>query len=148
MEELLVRYLHFIGFIILSATLVGEHLLLSKEMDLKSFKKLAILDAVYGVSALITLSFGLILWLFVGKPSEFYSLNKLFHLKLTLFGLVAILSIFPTVYFLRHRKTKQQVIELPSYIINIVRLEIVLVALIPLLAVLMARGIGFEVFEL
>ena len=148
MEELFVRYLHFIGFIILSATLVGEHLLLSKEMDLKSFKKLAILDGVYGISALVTLSFGVILWLFVGKPSEFYSLNTLFHLKLTLFGLVAILSIFPTVYFLRHRKTKQQVIELPSYIINIVRLEIILVALIPLLAVLMARGIGFEVFEL
>lgn len=142
MEDIFVRYLHFIGIITLASALVGEHLLISKEMDVKTFKKLVILDSIYGVGAIITLIGGALLWFVVGKPAAFYSSNFIFHIKLTVFLLIALLSIFPTVYFLRNRKATFESITLPGYIIKIIRVELCLLVFLPLLAVMIARGVG------
>lgn len=142
MEEIFVRYLHFLGIITLASALIGEHLLISKEMSLKSFKKLIIVDAIYGVGAITTLGGGALLWFAVGKPAEFYSYNFIFHIKLTVFLLIGILSIFPTVYFLRNRKTAFESIIIPNYIVKIIRVELVLLVLLPLLGTLISRGIG------
>ncbi len=141
MEEIVVRYFHFIAFITLSCALVGKHLLLAKEMDSKDFKKLFIVDIAYGVSAVLTLSFGLLLWLVVGKPANFYSSNGIFHLKLSIFAVIALLSVFTTAFILKNRKVESEIIFVPSYIIILVRMEMVLLTIIPLLAILMARGL-------
>lgn len=142
MEELYVRYFHFLSIIVLASALVGEHLLLSKKMPVNVFKKVIVLDAIYGVSAVTTLVSGLLLWLSFGKPAEFYSSNYIFHIKLTLYVAIALLSIFPTVYFLRNLKTKEHDIILPQYLISIIRLELLLFLPLPLLGVLIAKGIG------
>lgn len=142
MEELLIRYVHFLSIIVLASALVGEHLLLSKKMPVKVFKKVIVLDAIYGVSAVTALVSGLFLWLSFGKPAEFYSSNYIFHIKLTLYVAIALLSIFPTVYFLRNLKTKEHDIILPQYLISIIRLELLLFLPLPLLGVLIAKGIG------
>ena len=142
MEELYVRYFHFLSIIVLASALVGEHLLLSKKMPVNVFKKVIVLDAIYCVSAVTTLVSGLLLWLSFGKPAEFYSSNYIFHIKLTLYVAIALLSIFPTVYFLRNLKTKEHDIILPQYLISIIRLELLLFLPLPLLGVLIAKGIG------
>jgi putative membrane protein len=142
MEEIFVRYLHFLGIITLASALLGEHLLISKKMDSKSFKKLVIVDAIYGMGAIATLVGGVLLWFVVGKPAEFYSTNLIFHIKLTAFLLIGLISIFPTVYFLRNRKAHFEYITLPKYIIKIVRIELCLLVILPLLATLIARGVG------
>jgi len=142
MEEIFVRTLHFLGIIILASALVGEHLLISKEMNLKSFKKLVIVDAIYGIGAIATLVGGVLLWFVVGKPADFYSFNFIFHIKLTVFLTVGLLSIFPTVYFLRNRKSVSDSIVIPSYIVKIIRMELCLLVFLPLLATLIARGVG------
>jgi len=142
MEDIVVRYMHFVGIIILASTLVAEHLLISKQMDLKTFKKLIVVDSIYGISAMVTLVAGLLLWLAVGKPSEFYSSNFIFHIKVSLFITIGLLSAVPTIYFVRNRKATAATIVLPNYIVAILRLELTLLLVIPLLAVLMARGIG------
>jgi len=142
MEDIFVRYFHFLGIITLASTLVGEHLLISKQMDMKSFKKLIVVDALYGVGATTTLITGGLLWLSIGKPAEFYSSNYLFHIKLTVFAVIGLLSIFPTVYFIRNRKLTSEFITLPSYIIKIIRVELSLLLLLPLLGMLIAQGIG------
>jgi len=142
MEEVFVRYLHFLGIITLASALVAEHLLISKEMDVKSFKKLIIVDAFYGVGAIATLIGGALLWFSVGKPAEFYSSNFIFHIKLTAFLTIGLLSIFPTVYFLRNRKSTSDFITLPNYIVKIIRVELCLLVLLPLLGALIARGVG------
>lgn len=143
MEELLIRYFHFLSIIVLASALVGEHLLLSKKMPINVFKKVIVLDAIYGLSAIMTLVSGLLLWLSFGKPSEFYSSNHMFHIKLALFVVIALLSIFPTVYFLRHLKTQKKTISLPRYVITIVRIELCMFLLLPLLGVLIAKGVGY-----
>jgi putative membrane protein len=142
MEDILVRTLHFLGIFILVSTLVAEHLLISKQMDLKTFKKLVAVDGIYGVGAVLTLVGGLLLWFAVGKPQEFYTANWIFHLKVTLFVAIGILSVFPTYYFLHNRKTTAELIEIPNYIVVVIRIELALLVVIPFLATSMARGVG------
>lgn len=144
MGEILVRYLHFLSLFILMSSLVGEHLLIDKKMDLKAFKKLAVLDSIYGLSALFTLISGLLLWFAVGKESVFYTSNFIFHIKITLFVVIAILSVFPTLYFLRHRNTVFDSLVLPRYIVGLIRAQLTLLCIVPLLAVLMSRGVGLS----
>jgi putative membrane protein len=143
--EIVLRYLHFISIFTIFATLVSEHLLLKKSLTRAEVGRLARLDAVYGVAALTLLIAGLTLWLgSVGKPAIFYSKNWIFHTKLTCFLLVALLSIYPTVFFIKNRKGHQdEVIAVPKAIFWMLRIELLLLVIIPLLAGLMAHGVGF-----
>jgi putative membrane protein len=144
MQETLVRSLHFIGIFGLFAALVSEHLLIKPEMSKTEMKKLAVMDAIYGVSAITILVAGLLLWFVVGKPAEFYSQNPVFHVKLTLFVLIAVLSIYPTVFFIKNRNPQMAITKVPSKIIILIRIQLLLVLLIPFLATTMARGIGLS----
>ena len=142
MAEVLVRYLHFLGIIALSASLVSEHLLLSLDNSAKKMKRLAAVDGVFGMSALTVLAAGLLLWFVVGKPSEFYTHNWVFHIKLTLFAVIGCLSVFPTIFFIRHRNSASDDVIIPKSIIMIVRAELALLLCVPLFAAFMARGYG------
>lgn len=144
MEELYIRTIHFLGVMLLSSALFYELLSISRSITNAQLKKLVWVDALFGASAVIVLVAGSLLWIYFGKSSEFYTKNPIFHIKLTAFFLIAIISIFPTWFFLRNRKSVQATIDVPSYILHIVRLEAVLLLSIPLLAVLMARGFGLE----
>tara|TARA_B100001964_G_C13884825_1_gene444572 strand:- start:203 stop:634 length:432 start_codon:yes stop_codon:yes gene_type:complete len=141
MEEfIIVRYLHFLGIILLTSTLVLENFLFSNNLKNNIIKKLLLIDGLYGLSAILTFITGFILWFYVGKPSEFYTTNPIFHIKLTLFMVVVVLSIFPTVFLFRNRKSTSEVI-VPKYIRLIKRHELMFLIMIPLVAVLMAYGI-------
>ncbi|PZR38474.1 MAG: DUF2214 domain-containing protein, partial [Azospira oryzae] len=104
-----------------------------------------VIDAVYGCAALALLIAGLTLWLgSFGKPVVYYTKNWIFHTKITCFALIGILSIYPTVFFIRNRKGNQtDVIPVPESIFWMLRFELVLLFIIPLLAGLMAHGVGF-----
>ena len=140
--EILIRYLHFIGIIVLSSVLVAEHVLIKSQISKSDLRRLVVIDAVYGISALVVFTAGLALWLWVGKPSEFYSGNPVFHAKLTVFVLMGLLSITPTRFIFRQRNVTEDVIDVPRYIIHFVRAELTLLIIIPLLAVFMAKGYG------
>lgn len=142
--ELFIRYTHFIGIVCLAGMLISQNLMMSKVVDNQTLRKLTIADSIYGISALVILGAGLSLWLWVGKPSSFYSGNAIFHIKLSLFIVVGLLSIIPTVFFMRNRKNNAAQVNIPSYVIFVKRVELVLLLFIPLLAVLMARGVGLN----
>ena len=142
MHEVLVRYLHFVGIIMLGATLVAEHILLSVDTSPKKFKRLALIDGLFGASAVMVLAAGLLLWFVVGKPSVFYSHNWIFHAKLTVFVIIALLSIYPTLFFLRNRQKAADEVVVPRKLVMIIRIELTLLLLLPLLAALMAHGFG------
>jgi putative membrane protein len=143
--EILFRYLHFLSILVMFSSVVSEHLLLKPRMTRSEIQRLSVLDAVYGISALIIVGIGLTLWFGVGKPAEFYTKNWIFHLKVGLFIIVAILSIYPTVFFLRNRKGNNpaELVDVPKSIVWLIRLELLLLAFIPLCAALMAKGIGY-----
>ncbi|MFC5626998.1 DUF2214 family protein [Algoriphagus winogradskyi] len=143
--EILLRYLHFISIFAIVGSLVSEHLLLKKELTRKEIKRIATIDGVYGMGALILLAVGLTLWLGgYGKPTEFYSYNFIFHIKITLFAFIGILSIYPTVFFIKNGKGDQdEFVQIPKTIFMLLRLELLLLFIIPLLAGLMAKGVGY-----
>ncbi len=143
--EILFRYLHFISIFAMVSSIVSEHLLLKARMTRSEIRRLSVLDAVYGISALVVVAVGLTLWFGVGKPAEFYSKNFIFHTKVGLFVLMAILSVYPTIFFLKNRKgdNMNELVDIPKNIVWLIRLELLLVLIIPLLATLMAKGVGY-----
>jgi putative membrane protein len=143
--EIILRYLHFISIFAIVGSLVSEHLLLKKELSRAEIGRLSRIDAVYGIAALILLTVGLTLWFGgFGKPSVYYSKNWIFHLKITLFITIGLLSIYPTVFFIKNRKgNPEERIKIPSLVFWMLRFELLLLFIIPLLAGLMAHGVGF-----
>ena len=143
--EILLRYIHFISIFAIVGSLVSEHLLLKKMLTRPEIGRLSRIDAVYGIAALSLLTAGLTLWLgSFGKPAQFYTKNWIFHTKITLFAVIGILSIYPTIFFIKNRKgNPDEKIEIPKSIFWMLRFELMLLFIIPLLAGLMAHGIGF-----
>lgn len=141
--ELICRYLHFICIIVIAGALTVEHLLIKPRMSRGELDRLARIDLIYGISAIVLVFAGLSLWLWVGKPAEFYSKNWIFHLKLSLAIALGLMSLPPTIYFLKNRKgDPDEMVDLPKSLIRWIRMELLLLVILPLLAVLMARGIG------
>ena len=143
--EIFLRYLHFISIFAIVGTLVSEHLLLKKELTRGEIRRISRIDAVYGVAALTLLGAGLTLWLSgAGKPTDFYSKNWIFHTKITCFLLVGLLSIYPTVFFIKNGKgDPSELVAIPKTVVMMLRLELTLLLIIPMLAGLMAKGVGF-----
>jgi len=129
---------------VFASLLVTEHVLVKAKLSNQDLKRLLVIDAAYGISALVVLSAGLMLWLWIGKPAGFYSGNPVFQAKLAAFILMGLISIHPTRFYLRHRKSTDAFIQVPKSVIHSIRAEALLLVLIPLLAVFMARGYGLE----
>lgn len=140
--DALIRTLHLFAIIVLAGSLLVENIAIGKEISREDLRNLLKVDAVYGISACLVALLGISLWFWVGKPSAFYSANPVFHAKLGLFLIVGLLSIYPTVFFIRQRKTQTDSIAVPAGVIRALRIELALLALIPLLAYLVARGVG------
>ena len=146
--HILIPYLHFIGIMALMGSLISEHLFLKPSIKKEQIKSLAAVDLIYGISAIVVLATGLLRWFFYGKGYDYYMSTPLFHIKLTLFIIIAVLSIFPTIKFSKWRKQIKRGEE-PDInengvkkLLMFIRIELLLVAIIPLLAVLIARGTG------
>lgn len=142
MTEIFFRYLHFIGIMALAGCLVIQHLILSSEITKEQLKKIAFIDIIYLISALLTLIGGLSLWLWVGKEASFYSTNWIFHMKLSIFVLIALFSIYPTLFYIRAKKSFDESIKIPKLIIMLIRMQLLLVFVTPFLGTLIAKGIG------
>lgn len=142
--EILLRYLHFVSILALAGTLTAELALLKPSLTRKEIGRIAAIDGIYGLSSIVLLAAGLTLWLGgYTKPSVYYSQNWIFLTKLGLVAMVGILSIYPTIFFLRHRKgIADEPVIIPPAIRWSVRVEVMLLVVIPFLAGLMARGIG------
>jgi len=148
LAHVITAYLHFLGMMILMATLLAEHVMLHSQMPPVHIQRLARTDLFYGMAAGLVFLTGLLRFAYFGKGIHFYLGNPVFYIKVGMFLLVALISVYPTMRFLAWRKMLKQG-DLPAldpYIVTrlriAIRLELGLLIVIPLLAVLMARGIG------
>ena len=144
MLDLLVRYCHFLGIIVLGAMLVVEHVAFKPVMSGREMRKMFLYDGLVGLSAVVVFLAGLSLWFWVGKPAEFYTKNPLMHIKFTLFILMFLFSLIPTFFILKHRRSEAEEITVPKRVIMMIRAELLLLFLIPILGVLMAAGVGLR----
>ena len=149
-KDAIFAYLHFIAIFALVWFLAKEWTLLKSGAGQLDLRRLALADAGFGMSAGGVVAAGVLRRVFGAKPWAFYAHNPVFHTKMALFVVVGLVSIVPTRAFLRWRKAAAadanfRVAESEwQRIKRIVLIEMHLVALIPLLAVLMARGIGYR----
>lgn len=144
--EVLLRYIHFLSILLITATLAAEYVLVKDKLTRKEISAISFIDLIYGLASISVFAAGLTLWLGAyGKPAEWYSKNWIFHLKLTLLVIIGLLSVYPTIFFLKNRKgNPDEQVAIPSSIKKIITLELFLLVLIPILAGLMAKGIGFR----
>ena len=149
LTDLLLASLHHLLIFALVSMLVTESVLLRGAIDGATLQRLAKLDAGYGAVAGLLLVVGLLRVWFGIKGYDFYLHNPWFHAKLGAYILVGLLSILPTVRFLRWRKAlRADAAYLPpanevARLRGIVRFELVLIAVIFVLAAAMARFGGF-----
>lgn len=142
MDEAIIRYLHFVGILLFSSALFVQLFLLSVSVTAEQMRRIARADAMAGMSFLVVLVTGFLLWFMVGKPSAYYSSNWVFYLKLTTLFIIVLLAIQPAIFFARNRRRTDMVVEVPQRFVKQVRAEVVLLLIVPLFAVLMARGYG------
>jgi putative membrane protein len=118
------------------------------EMEpLLAYLHLARLDIVFFVSAIAALATGLLRLFFYAKGLDFYLPNLAFQLKMALYVTIALISIRPTTRFIRWRRAVAAGGPVPAAaevasVRRLIHVELALLALMPLMAVLMARGIG------
>jgi putative membrane protein len=145
--EPLVAYLHYLAMILLAGFLVGEMVVCRPSLEAAQVRLLPRLDLVFFGAALLALATGLLRLLVYAKGLGFYLPNPFFITKMALYVAVAALSIKPTMTFLRWRRRLTETGELPpaaeiAAARRLIHVEVALLALMPLMAVLMARGVG------
>jgi len=143
-------YVHFASIMLLTAFLVSQLCLCTQRLRLEQVPMLARLDLLYLVAAVAALASGALRVFVTGKGHAFYLGNPVFYIKLALFLAIGLVSISPTVQFLRWRRALNAG-EQPILQANDIRtarryilLELALLAFVPLMAVLIARGIGLQ----
>jgi putative membrane protein len=140
-----VAWIHYVAVMLLIASLLGEHLLLKPELTAAEARTVQSLDIIYGGSATLVLVTG-IMRIYLEKGVTYYMQSGAFHALLGLFIVVALLSIYPTVVFLRWRAATRagrgQQLEPGQFkkLQMVLRLEMTLMLLAPFFATWMAHG--------
>ncbi|ANV85116.1 hypothetical protein AWQ21_12450 [Picosynechococcus sp. PCC 7003] len=142
----LVAYLHYLGLMLSFVALCLEALFFKKDISLKEAKLVGIADGVYGLAASTILITGILRVLYFGKGSAYYLNNTLFWVKIAIFIVVSLLSLYPTITFILwwiKDLAKEQAPTISpiqqTLITWLIRAELLGFCLIPLTAALMAR---------
>jgi putative membrane protein len=146
-RDALLHYAHFLCIFLLAALLAGELFLYRKRLPAAIVHQLQIVDRCYGIAAALVIVSGLLLLFFGLKGAAFYLHNPVFWTKMGLFVTLAVLSILPTIAFVKwnSRKTADGSVFLEDEEFGRIRgflwAEVVVFAFIPLCAALMANGL-------
>ncbi len=150
LRDFLLASAHHLLVFGLIAMLATQSVLLSRQVDAATLRRLSTIDLALGMVAAALLLAGL-LRVFLGvKGSAFYLHNPWFHAKLGAYLLAAGISIVPTIRFIRWRKShKTDGAWLPApadiaAVRRFVRIELSLVAVILVAAAGMARHGGLH----
>lgn len=146
----IMAFLHHLLAFTLTACLVYEFVAFRKGMSIEEIRRIQRVDLVYGVSAGLLLVIGLLRVFFFEKGLNFYINSPFFWLKMTAFLIVALLSIDPTIRYIRWNKSLRQNVSPEITDAEhkrtrlILWLEVIGIVVILLAAPLMARGIGIN----
>jgi putative membrane protein len=123
-------------------------MLIRQNLTVDNARRLVVTDAVLGASAGILLVVGLLRVFYFEKGYTYYFSNHAFLGKFGLFIIIALISIVPTLEFLRWRKTVQagQMPQVTAQKLatlrTVIHWELAGIVFILLFAAMMARGIS------
>ena len=144
----LVAFGHFLAFFALAAALVLELALITESLSVETAKRIQRADRVVGIAATLLLVFGFLRVFYFEKGSDYYFANTFFQIKLGLFIVAALISLYPTIQFVRWKSELNQGIapDLSTAAVkrlkSIIHWELVLIGGILLCASLMTKGLG------
>jgi putative membrane protein len=128
--------------------LVAEWATVVPGLGADGVRRLARIDAVYGLLAGAVVVAGVSRVIWGAKPADFYTGNPVFWFKMAAFATVGLLSIAPTLRYLRWARALDEEGGGPPAADEVVRahravrLQLEVFFSIPVFAALMARGIG------
>lgn len=167
----LVAYGHYLFLLAMTALVTYERATVKANMSMDTEKSLVIADAAYGLTSVLLFVTGYLRVTEYGKGWNFYSHEPFFWLKLSALGVLAGLSLFPTIVLVRRGQalfantdsndddnnnnrdqtkggSSLQLFEpmserLAGRMRKVMNAELTALATIPLMATCMARGIGY-----
>ena len=148
MTTAVMAFLHHLFAFTLVACVVYEFIAFRQGLTIAEARRIQRADLLYGISAGFLLVVGILRVLYFEKGWAFYSQSPFFWVKMNTFLITGLLSIDPTIRYLRWNKTIQanQAPEISDREFKRTRLilwlEVIGLAIILLAAAFMARGIG------
>jgi putative membrane protein len=136
---------HLCAFALVSAVAI-EFVLIRSELTLSSARRLQVTDLMLGIAAGALLIIGMLRVFFFEKGADYYFHSHAFLTKLSLFIIVALLSIVPTLEFLSWRGALKagQVPVIAArkkrLVTGVIHGELLAIVIILLCAAIMARG--------
>ena len=143
-----VAYVHYLGIILCFGALIFERIILKINLSKNETISIIIADVIYGIAGLAILITGILRVKYYGQGGVFYTNNPIFWLKVSLYIVIGLLSLYPTITYILWAiplsKNKLPVIteNLVKRFQLIIITELVGFTVIPFFATLMARGIG------
>ncbi len=147
-DSSMIAFLHFIAAFGVVLSVAYQWVTFDRKLTLLDAIKIQKADIVYGISAGLVLVFGYLRLFYFEKGSDNYFGEFFYYLKLYIFALVGIISIYPTIHFRKWRKAIQAghpptINEKEFVIIQwILRAEITGLLIMILAASMMAKGAG------
>ncbi len=146
--DLMAAIAHHVLIFALAAVLAFEIGVVRQGLTAADIRRVGRVDLWYGILAALIVAAGFYRAIYAAKGWEYYSHNYFFWAKIGTFAVVGLLSVPPTVAFLRWRGALADdaaFLPQPAAIAGIRRFlwaEAFLFALIPAFAAAMARGYG------
>jgi putative membrane protein len=144
----LLASLHHLAFLSLAAILAFELAVTAGAVDAAAIRRLASVDAWYGIMAALVVAAGLARVFLGAKGPAYYGANSLFWAKMAVFAAIAAISLLPTLQILAWRRATRgdpQFRPTARALTSVRRAlfaEAGLFALLPIFAAGMARGFG------
>ena len=142
----LFAFLHHLAAFTLVSTVAIEFTLIRQDLTLSSARRLQVTDLMLGIAAGALLIIGLLRVFFFEKGASYYFHSHAFLTKLSLFIIIGLLSIIPTMEFLSWRGALKAG-QIPAISAKKLRLvtavihgELLAIVIILLCAAIMARG--------
>ena len=143
MLDLALAIAHHILIFGIFGVLFVEFMVVRPGLSNAAASRIATMDAWYGALAGAVIVIGFCRAIFAAKGWDYYSHNGFFWAKIADFALIGLLSVPPTIAFIRWRKSEvapdDAAIRLARRYIHI---EVALFVLLPIFAAAMARGYG------
>ncbi len=149
-QSALVAYAHYLSFMLCFGALVFERIRIKVEPNRGEAIAMVIADVIYGLAGIVLLLSGILRVRYFGQGGDFYTHNPVFWIKIAVFILVGLLSLYPTITYilwaipLSKGDLPTVNTNLVSRLRTIINIELVGFAFIPLLATFMARGVGLS----
>ncbi len=144
----LTAYSHYLSLMLCFGALVFERIRLKPSPDRGEAISLILADVVYGGAGIVLLISGILRVRSFGQGTEFYVHNPIFWVKIVLFIVVGLISLYPTITYILWAlpiskgdlpEVSEKLVQRLRFVLNI---ELIGFCIIPLFATLMARGVG------